>query len=138
MKKIRKTHHRGMLLPWVGALLLVLTGTVQAQLATNISIDLRALSLGNAVTADPPSISAVHYNPAGLASWMDVASIISFCPLFSPWSQSFLHLLALAYLVTLTIPSCVEMHHVMAMIVAPTSKKAKAQLKAFHCISHHG
>ena len=67
MKKIRKTHHRGMLLPWVGALLLVLTGTVQAQLATNISIDLRALSLGNAVTADPPSISAVHYNPAGLA-----------------------------------------------------------------------
>lgn len=38
-----------------------------AQLATNISVDMRALSLGNAVTADPPGISAVHYNPAGLA-----------------------------------------------------------------------
>ncbi len=38
-----------------------------SQLATNISVDLRALSLGNAVTADPPGISAVHYNPAGLA-----------------------------------------------------------------------
>ena len=39
----------------------------EAQLATNLSIDLRALSLGNAVTADPPGVSAVHYNPAGLA-----------------------------------------------------------------------
>ena len=38
-----------------------------AQLATNLSVDLRALSLGNAVTADPPGVSAVHYNPAGLA-----------------------------------------------------------------------
>lgn len=41
--------------------------SASAQLATNLSIDLRALSMGNAVTADPPSISAVHYNPAGLA-----------------------------------------------------------------------
>lgn len=48
-------------------LLLAFPASVQAQLATNISIDLRALSLGNAVTADPPGISAVHYNPAGLA-----------------------------------------------------------------------
>lgn len=48
-------------------LLLAVSASVQAQLATNISIDLRALSLGNAVTADPPGISAVHYNPAGLA-----------------------------------------------------------------------
>lgn len=37
-----------------------------ADLATNLSIDIRALSLGNAVTADPPGVSAVHYNPAGL------------------------------------------------------------------------
>lgn len=35
-------------------------------LATNLSIDIRALSLGNAVTADPPGVSAVHYNPAAL------------------------------------------------------------------------
>jgi long-subunit fatty acid transport protein len=38
-----------------------------ADLATNMSIDLRALSMGNAVTADPPGVSAIHYNPAGLA-----------------------------------------------------------------------
>jgi long-subunit fatty acid transport protein len=41
--------------------------TSRAELATNISVDLRALSMGNAVTADPPGVSAVHYNPAGLA-----------------------------------------------------------------------
>lgn len=49
---------------------LLLGGTVlvaRADLATNLSIDIRALSLGNAVTADPPGVSAVHYNPAALA-----------------------------------------------------------------------
>lgn len=44
-----------------------ISGVTHAQLATNLSVDLRALSLGNAVTADPPGVSAVHYNPAGLA-----------------------------------------------------------------------
>lgn len=38
-----------------------------ADLATNLSIDIRALSMGNAVTADPPGVSAIHYNPAALA-----------------------------------------------------------------------
>ncbi len=37
-----------------------------AQLAQNMSVDLRSLSLGNAVTADPPGINAIHFNPAGL------------------------------------------------------------------------
>lgn len=37
-----------------------------AQLGTNLSVDLRALSMGNAVTADPPGISAIHFNPAAL------------------------------------------------------------------------
>ena len=37
-----------------------------AQLGTNLSVDLRSLSLGNAVTADPPGINAIHFNPAGL------------------------------------------------------------------------
>lgn len=45
----------------------VLASSAEAQLATNLSIDMRALSMGNAVTADPPGVSAVHYNPAGLA-----------------------------------------------------------------------
>lgn len=37
-----------------------------AQLAQNLSVDLRALSLGNAVTADPPGVNSIHFNPAGL------------------------------------------------------------------------
>ena len=39
-----------------------------AQLAQNIFIgNPKALSLGNAVTADPPGTDAIHFNPAGLA-----------------------------------------------------------------------
>lgn len=38
----------------------------QAQMAQNLISHPKALALGNAVTADPPGIMAVHYNPAGL------------------------------------------------------------------------
>lgn len=38
-----------------------------AQLGQNLAVDIRSLSMGNAVTADPPGISAVHFNPAALA-----------------------------------------------------------------------
>ncbi|MER8280986.1 hypothetical protein, partial [Acinetobacter baumannii] len=31
-----------------------------AQLGQNLAVDIRSLSMGNAVTADPPGISAVH------------------------------------------------------------------------------
>ena len=41
--------------------------SANAVLAWNISVDIRSLSLGNAVTADPPGISAIHFNPAGLS-----------------------------------------------------------------------
>lgn len=51
----------------LSVVLLLLCTLGHAQLATNLAIDLRAMSLGNAVTADPPGVSAVHYNPAGLA-----------------------------------------------------------------------
>jgi long-subunit fatty acid transport protein len=44
-----------------------LAGQVHAQLGQNLSVDIRALSLGNAVTADPPGVSSIHYNPAGLS-----------------------------------------------------------------------
>lgn len=47
-------------------LLVAAATTANAQLATNMAIDIRALSLGNAVTADPPGINSIHYNPAGL------------------------------------------------------------------------
>ncbi|MBA56222.1 MAG: hypothetical protein CMK89_17360 [Pseudomonadales bacterium] len=45
-----------------------LSSHAQAQLAQNIFIgNPKALALGNAVTADPPGIDAIHFNPAGLA-----------------------------------------------------------------------
>lgn len=49
------------------AVLLSLLGSAHAQLATNLALDVRAMSLGNAVTADPPGIMSIHFNPAGLA-----------------------------------------------------------------------
>lgn len=43
-------------------------GTGHATLTDNLTIgNPKALSLGNAVTADPPGIDSVHYNPAGLS-----------------------------------------------------------------------
>ncbi len=39
-----------------------------AQLTDNLSLgNPKALALGHAVTADPPGIDSIHYNPAGLA-----------------------------------------------------------------------
>ncbi|EAT10835.1 aromatic hydrocarbon degradation protein [Bermanella marisrubri] len=48
------------------SVLVVLTGKAHAQLGQSMLIDPKALSLGNAVTADPPGINSIHYNPAGL------------------------------------------------------------------------
>lgn len=42
------------------------SSTVFAQLGLNLSVDIRSLTMGNAVTADPPGISAIHFNPAAL------------------------------------------------------------------------
>ena len=53
--------------PLVSAIILAgCSSSAFAQLGTNLSVDTRALALGNAVTADPPGISAVHFNPAAL------------------------------------------------------------------------
>jgi long-subunit fatty acid transport protein len=53
--------------PLVSAILLTgCSSATFAQLGTNLSVDLRSLSMGNAVTADPPGVNAVHFNPAGL------------------------------------------------------------------------
>ena len=42
--------------------------TASAQLVQNLTIgNPKALALGNAVTADPPGIDSIHFNPAGLA-----------------------------------------------------------------------
>ena len=50
----------------VAILLAGLSNVANAQLGQDLSVDLRSLTMGNAVTADPPGISAVHFNPAGL------------------------------------------------------------------------
>ncbi len=62
---LRKT----LLLHWVpfATMLLLLGNFAHAQMAQNLAVDPKALSLGNAVTADPPGLASIHYNPAGLA-----------------------------------------------------------------------
>ncbi len=55
---------RGMVLL---SLVLLFSQQVSAELAQNLSIgNPKALALGNAVTADPPGIDSIHFNPAGL------------------------------------------------------------------------
>ncbi len=42
-------------------------GTAHAELTTNLTLgNPKALAMGNAVTADPPGIDSIHFNPAGL------------------------------------------------------------------------
>lgn len=50
----------------VAVLGLLLASSASAQLATNIAVDVKAMSMAHAVTADPPGIMAIHFNPAGL------------------------------------------------------------------------
>lgn len=63
MKQNRQMTTFGLVLT---AALLLLSGFARAELATNLAVDVRAMSMGNAVTADPPGIMAIHFNPAGL------------------------------------------------------------------------
>lgn len=43
-----------------------MAASVQAALTDNLGTDPKAMSMGNAVTADPPGVSSIHFNPAGL------------------------------------------------------------------------
>lgn len=78
-----------------------------AQLGQNLSVDVRSLSLGNAVTADPPGISAIHFNPAALTKieglQTDVQGILANFDI----QGSSLFLPAITYLGTLMIRLCV-------------------------------
>ncbi len=51
----------------VATALLGCLGTAQAALTDNLATSVVAMSLGNAVTADPPGLDSIHFNPAGLA-----------------------------------------------------------------------
>ncbi len=49
------------------ALLALAGGTAHAALTDNLAVSPVAMSMGNAVTADPPGLDSIHFNPAGLA-----------------------------------------------------------------------
>lgn len=53
------------------ASLFAFSGIATAQLGQSLLLDPKALSMGNAVTADPPGIMSIHYNPAGLTKLED-------------------------------------------------------------------
>lgn len=64
----------GLRLPWrIGSLALVCLLSIffapqaHAIVGDNLLIDPAAMAMGNAVTADPPGINSIHFNPAGLA-----------------------------------------------------------------------
>lgn len=64
-----QTARRRVVLRWLMAACLLGAGYVpvaMAALAENIAIDPKAMALGNAVTADPPAVMSIHFNPAGL------------------------------------------------------------------------
>ena len=49
-------------------LAMLVPGVANAELLQNLFIDNKAMSLGNAVTADPTGIMDIHFNPAGLTT----------------------------------------------------------------------
>jgi len=54
---------------WIAIILFAsFSNTAFCQLVQNLTIgNAKALALGNAVTADPPGVDSIHFNPAGLA-----------------------------------------------------------------------
>jgi long-subunit fatty acid transport protein len=51
----------------VAAAAAVCAAPARAALTENLTTSVTAMALGNAVTADPPGIDSIHFNPAGLA-----------------------------------------------------------------------
>jgi len=51
----------------LAAALLCAASGARAALTENLATSSTAMNLGNAVTADPPGIESIHFNPAGLA-----------------------------------------------------------------------
>ena len=80
-----------------------------AQLGQNLSVDIRSLSMGNAVTADPPGISAIHFNPAALTKIEGLQTDVQGILLILILKESFRFQQVTTYLVTLMIQWCVMM-----------------------------
>ncbi|PIE41669.1 MAG: aromatic hydrocarbon degradation protein [Gammaproteobacteria bacterium] len=70
------------MLKWLlacGIAALFLSGTSHAQLGQNLFLgNAKALALGNAVTADPPGVDAIHFNPAGLVKLKGATQYLKF------------------------------------------------------------
>jgi long-subunit fatty acid transport protein len=62
-RRVRRLAHA---LPAAAALVLA-AAPAHAALTENIAVSPVAMSMGNAVTADPPGLDSIHFNPAGLA-----------------------------------------------------------------------
>lgn len=65
--KSERRRYRTRLLPLAGLLLSSALPPAHAALTENLLGSPVAMSLGNAVTADPPGTDSIHFNPAGLA-----------------------------------------------------------------------
>jgi len=58
---------QGLFRTFAGLACLAAYSVTQAALVENLTMgNAKALALGNAVTADPPGVDSIHYNPAGL------------------------------------------------------------------------
>jgi long-subunit fatty acid transport protein len=64
---ILSTRRRPVAMAAAAVCLLGAVPAAQAALTENLATSVTAMSLGNAVTADPPGVESVHFNPAGLA-----------------------------------------------------------------------
>lgn len=75
MNKMRMTAQLCVLI----TLVTCLANNANAQLGQNLLIgNAKAISLGNAVTADPPGIDSIHFNPAGLTKLKGRQSLLKF------------------------------------------------------------
>lgn len=63
----KRRRYRTRLLPIASLLLAAALPEAHASLSENLLTSPTAMSLGNAVTADPPGVESIHFNPAGLA-----------------------------------------------------------------------
>ena len=91
------------------AIATIWTPSCFAMVAQNMSVDLRSLSMGNAVTADPPGINAIHFNPAGLTKIKGLQLDIQLLMADFAMKPIYLHLKVLMSLVIPTIRLCVRM-----------------------------
>jgi long-subunit fatty acid transport protein len=60
-------HFPSLLDATAAAAFLLMAGGAHATLTDNLAVSPVAMSMGNAVTADPPGLDSIHFNPAGLA-----------------------------------------------------------------------